>query len=341
MDSNVVEQTGKLKTRRLKDFLMCMTIIGSLSASTDKRYKGKVRELLLPFLEDISMFNMNTLVDELTKYEEANCLFEQKSNATPTANFGAAGEEKKPVKANKPAPDQAKILKLKSKMKSFCVSKEAWEKHCNDFMNLTYHTNGRRVCYYCIEAACLDRRTSLWRESPEAKERGTVKDDYKTNRHKMDMYTKEKCPAYQGGSDKAKNGVQVYASRVIKTTKNQSPVEKDKITLHCAISCASFTEEPCKNPKQCAKQRQEGAQYQIKKAIGIHNCGYKVSVTYIEEHRLNKHLDQDLERLGFTGESSIIVAEFQDYVTFKAKTAKVDHIKLESLVGKRKRWNPH
>ena len=103
---------------------------------------------------------MNMLVDELTKYEEENCLFEGKPNTKP------AGEEKKPGNAEKPAPDPAKILKLKSKTKSFCASTEAWEEHCNDCNNLTYYTNARRVCYYCIEAACLDRRTTLWRESP-------------------------------------------------------------------------------------------------------------------------------------------------------------------------------
>ena len=65
-DAKGVEQTILVKTRRLKDFLMYMTIIISLSASTDKRYKGKVRELLLPYIEYISLFNINTLVDELT-----------------------------------------------------------------------------------------------------------------------------------------------------------------------------------------------------------------------------------------------------------------------------------
>ena len=81
------------------------------------------------------------------------------------------------MKADKPAPDQAKILKLKSKIKSFCANPEAWEKHCNNFRDLSFKTSERRVCYYCIESTCLDKRTALWMKSPGAKERGMARVD--------------------------------------------------------------------------------------------------------------------------------------------------------------------
>ena len=154
-----------MTTKRVKDLLTVITILGSILAKTDKGNKGKVGELLNPSLEKISLFDMKKLVADPAQYEDSHCLFEDK----PTANFnhGAAGEEKKPNKDKYSFPDQAKIKKLKSKTKNVNFSTEAWEKNTTECMNVTYHTTGKAVCFWFIESACLDRRTAVYREIPD------------------------------------------------------------------------------------------------------------------------------------------------------------------------------
>ena len=144
-------------------------------------------------------------------------MFEDKP--TTSSNHGVAGNDRKPNKDSYLPPDQAKIKKLKSKAKSYNFSKEAWEKHTSECMNVTFHTTGRRVCFWCIESACLDKRMEGYRAIPDLTKQTGVKEDYRIYRHKLDTATKEQCPAYNGVDDKAKNGVQVYASTINKVKK--------------------------------------------------------------------------------------------------------------------------
>ena len=96
----------------------------------------KERELLNLALEDISRFNMNTLVEELATYEEEHCLYEDKNDQaeeksvpvqTDEPNEANTVKEKKNMSAltnstrwtEQPAPNQRQVLKLKRKMKNF------------------------------------------------------------------------------------------------------------------------------------------------------------------------------------------------------------------------------
>ena len=144
-------------------------------------------------------------------------------------------------------------------------------------MNVTFHPSGRRVCFWCIESAYLDKRTAVYRDIPYPTKQVGVLEDYRIYRH-------------------------TTISRVKRKLSLKTEVE---IPLHCKF----FTEEPCKNLERCAEQRQVGAHCPIKNAIGVHNCGYKGSASEIEEHRMNRDRIQDLERLGYIGESNIIVAD--------------------------------
>ena len=84
-----------------------------------------------------------------------------------------------------------KIKKLKSKVKGYNLGTEAWEKHTMECMNVTTHTTGRRVCFWCIESACLDKRTAVYRDIPDPTKQAIVRDDYRVYRHKVEAATKD------------------------------------------------------------------------------------------------------------------------------------------------------
>ena len=103
----------------------------------------------------------------------------------------------------------------------------------------------------------------FYRAITDATKQAGVKEGYRIYRHKLDDATKKQCPAFKGVNDKAKNGVQVFASMINKVKQRSSP----------------NTEDPCRNPALCAEQRRVGAQCPIKNAIGVHNCGDNGSVS--------------------------------------------------------------
>ena len=53
-----------------------MTILGGLPPNINAGYKGKIRQLLTPYLEDIKLFDMKKFVSELKNYEDTHRLFD-------------------------------------------------------------------------------------------------------------------------------------------------------------------------------------------------------------------------------------------------------------------------
>ena len=85
MKTRVRDQTY---THQLKDAFCLVKIFERLPESVNKGYKGKIRELLLPSLENLSLFDIRKFVDGLKRFEEDWTMFEVKDK--PAAPAGDA-----------------------------------------------------------------------------------------------------------------------------------------------------------------------------------------------------------------------------------------------------------
>ena len=112
MDHEVV-----VKAAQFKDLLAIFVILARLPKDVNASYQGKIRELLTPYLEDMSSFSMKTFVKLLEDYEDRKNLFGDKEKTKAQANV-VKGRESRPFgsrgydKATKPKPDPATIKKL-------------------------------------------------------------------------------------------------------------------------------------------------------------------------------------------------------------------------------------
>ena len=77
-------------TQQLKDAFCLVKIFEHLPESTNKGYKGKIRELLHPSLENLSLFDITEFSKGLKKFEEEWTMFEDKPKpAAPTGDAQA------------------------------------------------------------------------------------------------------------------------------------------------------------------------------------------------------------------------------------------------------------
>ena len=56
-------------TKQLRDAFCVYKIFENIPENSNKGYKGKIRELLQPVLEDITKFDINIFIKEVRKFE--------------------------------------------------------------------------------------------------------------------------------------------------------------------------------------------------------------------------------------------------------------------------------
>ena len=102
---------GPMYTKQLKVAFCVYKIFENIPEYSNKGYKGKIRELLQPALEDITVFDINTFIRELRKFEEDWIMFEEKPKpVTPPEDAEANLATKKKKKI-----DITEVKKLKRK----------------------------------------------------------------------------------------------------------------------------------------------------------------------------------------------------------------------------------
>ena len=118
-DAHVVKTEKTSYTNQLKDAFCLVKIFERLPELANKGYKGKIRELLLPSLENLSLFNIRTFVDGLKQFEEKWTMFEVKDKpAAPAGNAQANMALKKGGKGiNDLPPGQKRDRKTKDRDK--------------------------------------------------------------------------------------------------------------------------------------------------------------------------------------------------------------------------------
>ena len=77
-------------TQQLKDAFCIYKIFENIPEHSNKGYKGKIRELLQPALEDIAVFDINNFSKELQKFEEDWTMFEEKQKPAAPADDAQA-----------------------------------------------------------------------------------------------------------------------------------------------------------------------------------------------------------------------------------------------------------
>ena len=102
---------GPMYTKQLKDAFCIYKIFENIPENSNMGYKGKIRELLQPILEDITKFDIDTFIREVRKFETDWLLFDEKSK--PTAPAEGAEANSAAVKKNK--IDTSEVQKLKKK----------------------------------------------------------------------------------------------------------------------------------------------------------------------------------------------------------------------------------
>ena len=107
---------GPMYTKQLKDAFCVYKIFENIPEHPNKGYKGKIRELLQPALEDITVFDINTFIRELRKFEEDWTMFEEKPKPTaPTEDAQANLATKKKKKKSYEKIDITEVKKLKKR----------------------------------------------------------------------------------------------------------------------------------------------------------------------------------------------------------------------------------
>ena len=91
--------TNQTYTQQLKDAFCVYKIFGRVPEHANKGYKGKIRELLQPSMENLSLFDINEFSKGLKKFEEEWTMFEE--NPKPSAPAGNA-EANVAVKGDRP-----------------------------------------------------------------------------------------------------------------------------------------------------------------------------------------------------------------------------------------------
>ena len=181
---------------------MIFVILARLPKDVEPSYQGKIRKLLTPHIEDMSKFDMKTFIKQMEDYEEKKNLFALKEKTKVQANVGKGKEPNKPFakahydKSKQPKPDQASIKKLRDVVmdESKTWSNAVWENHKNNCHKVTFKTNSYRICYWCIDEACLKKRGEAFKHiSPVNYLDMKNGEKYISWRIRMDKGTSDSC----------------------------------------------------------------------------------------------------------------------------------------------------
>ena len=141
---------GPMYTKQLRDAFCIYKIFENIPEHSNQGYKGKIRELLQPALEDITKFNINTFIKELKKFETDWTMFEEKPKpANPT-------EEAKANLATKKKEINTEVVKkLENKANTENFTKTSYEAFTQEVDAVTAKTKGARLCYWCLKSQCV------------------------------------------------------------------------------------------------------------------------------------------------------------------------------------------
>ena len=159
-------------THQLKDAFCLFKIYERLPENANKGYKGKIRELLQPLLENLSLFDIREFSKGLKKFEEEWTMFEEKPKpAVPAGDAQANFELKKgaPKKSSEMPPmDKKEVDKLKKEAGSSRFTTSSFRVHIQKCDAMSWNKRSGRLCYWCIEDTSLAARMKNWQEQDAA-----------------------------------------------------------------------------------------------------------------------------------------------------------------------------
>ena len=115
-------------------------------------------------MENISLLDIRTFVDGLKQFEEKWTMFEVKDKpAAPAGNAQANMALKKGGKGIKDLPplDKKEIEKLKKEANSTRFTTASFKAHQEKCNAESWNRRSRRLCYWCIEAPCVEGKKAL------------------------------------------------------------------------------------------------------------------------------------------------------------------------------------
>ena len=164
-NSEEKKTTNPTYTRQLKDAFCIFKICDRTPENSNKGYKGKIRELLQPAIEDLALFDIDTFAKGLKKFEEDWGMFADKPKPSAPADKAQANLAIKGGKPNKkPLPPlNPKVMdKLKQEAGSVRFTTVTFKKHADRVDAASFKKNSGRLCYWCIEEECLRERMRAW-----------------------------------------------------------------------------------------------------------------------------------------------------------------------------------
>jgi hypothetical protein len=136
---------------------------------------------------------------------------------------------------------------------------------------------------------------------------------YSTWRSRMDAATSSSCSNYGALSGRFKQGAKICKASTDQPLLQPPPFFSNigaTQTLHCHMSCAALTNDPCAHPYICIERRLGRVDCPIKEEFGHHNCGYQETVTEEEEHEINLTRQIPLKRIKWLGDNiTMLVSE--------------------------------
>ena len=152
-------------TQQLKDAFCIYKIFEKKPEHSNKGYKGKIRELLQPAMENLAAFDIDEFAKGLKKFEEDWAMFEEKPKPSAPADKAQANvamKGGKPKKADLPPMDKKVVDKLKQEAGSVRFTTATFKKHSDKCDAASFKKNSGRLCYWCVDEQCLKERMKTW-----------------------------------------------------------------------------------------------------------------------------------------------------------------------------------
>ena len=309
----------------LKDAFCIFKIITKAPEYENSGYKGLIRKLLQPALENISMFDLDSICEALKEWESSWDMFKAKpavkGDKEAAANLAKGGPKRD--FSNFPPIDKKRVEQLKQTVAEANFTTASFREHSKDVDLVTRGKSGGRLCYWCVEPECLATRTKQWYSKHPSDPKSS---SYREWRSKVDRETSKDCTEYAKIDKRKKQGAVIYcitvpeeranSSRENSMTSNESSRPIPQISLHCYRTCKNYT-ECCPIPDKCRQLRNEAKMCPIRQLRKEHGCGYMDILPENELDEINQHRELKLERYGMT-EDGLKVREPRDYTPDEA-----------------------
>ena len=328
-------------TKQLKDALCIYKIVTKAPEYENAGYKGKIRELLQPAIENISVFDMDHLCKVLKKWEEDWSMFEDKPKPAEKGDKAAANLAKggRIKKEDSPPVEKKTVEKLKQEVAKISFTTVTFRKHAKNVDDATFGKNSNRLCYWCLGEECLKGRMKQWfKEKPnEPKIKG-----YAVFRTQVDKLTCNMCPKYPEVNQRKEKGAEIYLattpdSEAEISILEESMSEEESMSIpeekngyyHCYISCANYTNK-CRNPEECKQQKKEkkpSSQCPMNKVLKDHYCGEVGEMEERHFNRANRERKPKWVRAGIVG-NMVKYKEARDYLQKEEDTIQAHYIEV-------------